>query len=173
LCFGFAYDALHFAGGRRFEYIDDVLYVAYECRMSGTGQYEDIRRTGMIHKQEAFGDYAVVQVMNTAIEGSSYKSIVTPIGLGSPQTLEMLKRRCTPNVALPLRAKYYCVYLKFVSPGGASQMMRVYQSEPPVGERWITATRDDTNNNTTPVVSHWFSPEILEHWYRTMCETEE
>jgi hypothetical protein len=131
--FGLAYEALLF-GGERFEYIDDVAYVATEFAFSSAGKYLGGPRPRKVHRCWHYYGCAVVQTLelssgSDAAELQQKYNLVMPVFDAENAIFHDFKRRLDArDYLLPSEPAFSCLFAIIVE--DADTEHRRYASAP-------------------------------------------
>jgi len=119
--FGHAYEILRLVNGKRFEYLDDTLYLPFGVELDEHGHYLRTKLGEEFFKYNAHGNYSVLHFHNPSTLHQRM-DILTPPGIAIPEADEFT-RNLTQRInkreysySYPLESAFYCMIYQFKSP---------------------------------------------------------
>ncbi|NOS78441.1 MAG: hypothetical protein HOP35_10895 [Nitrospira sp.] len=121
--FGHAYEILRLVDGRRFEYLDDTLYLPIGIELDEHGRYLRSKFGTAFFKYQAHGNCSIIHVHNPTTSNQEV-DIITPPGREPAQaeevTRDLSQRISNEGYSYPFESAFYCHIYQLKSPNFVS-----------------------------------------------------
>lgn len=164
--FGFSYEII-LANKHKFEYIDDILYLAITHNMDNAGKYLTSHFKGSVCKYRNRENYSLIDFYDPNRNAHNVH-IVRPCGRQSNEALDALLQSvgCL-DYRFPFLSQHYCVFSQFNAPGFKCPPIVMLHGNDVQKERSMFQVT--TNNELLLRVN----TEMIEWIYRSIREDQE
>jgi hypothetical protein len=159
LGFGFAYEVA-FVKNQRFQYADNILYLAITCDLDQAGRYSGSTFVGSLYKYRVAENFTQISVYNPTTHVQE-RHVVEPVGFYSRKIGEEIVQRLGANPReFPWDSDYYCVLLQVNAPGFSKTITFVL-------DRFNSKELVDTSKpgafsfNVPPQMIEWMTKQFL------------
>jgi hypothetical protein len=157
--FGFAYEVALFRN-QRFEYTDNILYLAITWELDEAGRYAGCTFVGSLYKYRVKDNFTQIHVYNPTTHVLK-RHVVEPVGVYSRKLGdEMVLGLPTDPREFPWDSDYYCVFLQVNAPGFSKNITYVldrFHSK----ELVDTSKPGEFSFNVPPEIIEWMTTQFL------------
>ena len=108
--FGFGYELVRLVNGRKFEYVDNILYICIMHEFNDIGFHQRSYIKGKLYKYKANKSYSVIYSYDKNNKSIGV-NIINPIGGNQVKDINLeYKKILGENFSFPFKSSYYCIF---------------------------------------------------------------